>query len=365
MKRVALVMGLVGAMGGMLLVGRLLAEFDFNPTATVKFATISPEQNAYAEDLLGDIVVAPMAGHDGKFYFSQAMDPFYREPDIHAVFLDRPTYRAQRMAYPVLASLGGVLPPRATVWGLIVVNVIAMGVGTAFTGLIAVEMGLSRWFGLAFLLNPGMMVTLNIDGAGIVAMAAMMAGVYYAMKDSMTPAAVALTVASLARETMLIAAIGLGLFVLYKRRKIAWILTAPAAAVAIWWLYVRWRLGGLLEQDIKALDLPFVGFSQAFQRWVDSPGSTVDLLMGIVLMAVAVLLLIRAVRTPSALGWAVAGFAILGMMLSGPVWLNYFDSARALAPVLTAYLLLVPAEARASRSPGEGLERSMSRLGRS
>ena len=347
MKRAAIVMGLIGVLGGTLLVARLLAEHDFNPTATVKFATISPEQNAYAEDLVGDIVVAPKAGHDGKFFFSQAMDPFYLEPDVHATHLDRPTYRAQRMAYPVMSSLGGLLPAQATVWGLIVVNVLAMGVGTAFTSLVAMQVGVSRWFGLAFLLNPGMIVTLNIDAAEIVAMAAMMAAVYFTMKERFVPAAVSLTVACLAREVMLIAAIGLGLFVLYKRRRVAWVYATPLLAVAGWWFYVRWRLDTRLDQDLKDLDVPFVGFAEAIQEWLDTtPGSIPDLLMGLVLLAVSILVVTRAMRSPSALGWAVFGFALLGIILSSRVWLNYFDASRALAPVLTAYLIMVPAEAR-------------------
>jgi len=350
MRRAAIVMGIVGALGATFMASRLLSEFDFDPTATVRFATLSPEQNAYAEELLGrEIVVAPKAGHDGKFFFSQAMDPFLLEPDVHAVHLDRPTYRAQRMAYPTLASLGGLLPASATVWGLIVVNVIAMAVGTAYTGLVAVQMGLSKWFGLAFLVNPAMIVTLNIDGGGVVAMAGMMAGVYYVMKDELVAATVALTVACLARETMLIAVFGLGLYVLYTRRKVTWKFVVPVIAVAGWWFYVRLRLGGMLGQDILALQFPFVGFTQAFQRWVSTPDSTVDLLMGIVLLVVSFMILIRAVKTPTALSWAVAGFALLAILLSGPVWLKYFDSSRALAPVLTAYVLIVPAEARSKR----------------
>jgi len=354
MKRAAIIMGVIGVVVASLMSVRLLAELDFNPTAPVKFATLSPEQNAYAEKLLGrEVVVAPRAGHDGKFFFSQAMDPFLLEPDVHAIYLDRPTYRAQRMAYPTLASLGGLLPPSATVWGLIVVNVVAMGVGTLFTALVALRMGLSQWYGLAFLLNPGMIVTLNIDGAGIVALAAMMAAVYYTMKDELVAASVALTVACLARETMLIAAVGLGFYVLYTRRRVAWGFAVPAIAVAGWWFYVRYRLGGMTGQDILALELPFVGFTQAFQRWLETPGSAVNLLMGVVLALMSVMVLIRTIKTPTALGSAVAGFALLAIVMSGPVWLNYFDSARALAPVLTAYLLIVPAQARAGRSAAD------------
>lgn len=347
-RRVAITMGLIGALVAIFLVGRILAENDFNPTVTIKFGEVFTEQNQYAEVMLDDLVLAPMAGHDGKFFFSQAMDPFYLEPDVHAVYLDRPTYRAQRMAYPTLASLGGTLPAEATAWGLIVVNVIAMGVGTAFTSLVALEMGLSRWFGLAFLLNPGMIVDLTIDGAGIVALAAMVAAVYFVLRESLWSAAVALSIAALSRETMLIAAVGLAAFVWYKKRRTPWALSLPFAAVAGWWVYVHWRLQDGVLQDTQALGLPFVGFVRAFQGWVSTPDSTVDLVVGCVLLLASVLVLWRSVKTPTALGWAAAGFALLGVMLSEPVWERWFDSTRALAPVLTAYILLVPAVNRSA-----------------
>jgi hypothetical protein len=345
-KRTVIVMGLIGTLVSAFLVGRILVDNDLNPTTTIKFGEVFTEQNDYAEALLGDVVLAPMAGHDGKFFFSQAMDPFYTQPEIHAVYLDRPTYRAQRMAYPTLASMGGILPAEATAWGLIVVNVLAMAIGTIFTSLVAIEMGLSRWFGLAFLFNPGMIVDLSIDGAGVVAMAAMMAGVYYVIRHALWAAAAALAVASLARETMVIAVVGLAAFVWYKERRLAWSLTVPFVAVGSWWAYVHWRLGEGLSQDTQALDLPFKGFVEAFGVWTSTPDSTIDLLVGCILLAVSIMVLLRSFRTPTALGWSVAGFALLGLMMSEPVWESWFDSSRALAPVLTAYILLVPSVGR-------------------
>jgi len=346
-------LGLVGVVAASLLVSRLLVEYDWNPSTTIKFGEAFPEQNAYAEELLGPIVVAPQAGHDGKFFFSQAMDPFYLEPEIHAIYLDRPSYRAQRMLYPTVASLGGVLEATPSAWGLIVVNVLAMGTGTAFTALVAIEMGLSRWFGLAFLLNPGLIVVLFIDGAGILAFAGLMAAVYFVLKDRLWPAAGFLTIAVLSRETMLIGAAGLALFVLWKQRRVPWILAYPVVAVGVWWLYVHWRLQEGLAQDTQALGLPFVGFFEAFGRWLDTPGSTIDLLIGTILIVISLAVLVRSVRSPTALGWAVGGFALLGIMLSEPVWFRYFDSSRALAPVLTAYLLLVPASIKVERADSD------------
>lgn len=342
MRRQVVYVGLIAAAFSVLIVGRLLAANDFDPTTTIKFGEVFEEQNRYAEELLGEIVVAPMAGHDGKFFFSQAMDPFYLEPATHAVYLDRPTYRAQRMFYPTLASAGGIAGATVTAWGLILVNVVAMIVGTSYTSLAAVRMGLSPIFGLAFMLNPGLIVDLSIDGAGVVAMAAMMAGVYYALGESGWASAIAMSVASLARETMLIAAAGLAAFLWYRKRRIPWKMTLPVVSVVVWWFYVHWRLEDGLSQDTQALGPPFKGFIEAFNGWLTAPGSTIDMAVGCLLLLVSIVVLVRSIRTPAVLGWTVSGFALLGILLSEPVWENWFDSSRALAPVLTAYVLLVP-----------------------
>ncbi len=335
-------LGVIGLVVSSFFVFRLLAEFDWNPTTTIKFGEALSEQNDYATDLLGPLVLTPQMGHDGKFYFSQAMDPFYLEPEVHAVYLDRPAYRAQRMLYPTIAGLGGLLGPSEIAWGLIIVNVVVMGLGTAITAMVALELGLSPWLGLAFLFNPGLFMTLSIDSADIVAMTALMTAILFAMRNRPAAAAVALTAAALTRETMILAAIGLALFWYQKRSRLPLVLLTPFAAVAAWWVYVHWRLAGGLSQDTQAIGLPFQGFIQAFGGWLSTPDSLVDALMGCVLLFASLVIAVRAIRTPSLLGWAVAGFALLAVVLSEPVWARYFDSARALAPLLTAYILLVP-----------------------
>jgi hypothetical protein len=351
---------LIGALGvavAAFFVSRLLVEFDWNPTTTIKFGQELPEQVAYGQRLLGDVVVAADAGHDGKFFFSQAMDPFYLDPEIHAIYLDRPTYRAQRMLYPTIAGLGGLLSPTATAWGLIVVNILAMGIGTAITARLAIEMGISPWFGLAFLFNPGLIVSLNIDSADIIAVAALMAAVLFAMQNRPLGAAVALSISALSRETMILGAIGLVVFWYWKRRTIPKVMAMPFLAVAAWWLYVHWRLDDGVLQDTQAIGPPFQGFIEAFRGWLTTPNSLPDALIGCVLLFASLAIAVRTVRRPTALGSAVAGFALLAILLSEPVWARYFDSARALAPVLTAYVLLATAKITgAPQSAADGSE---------
>ena len=348
MSRRALVLGAVGLLLGSALAVRILSEADWNPTVMVRFGEDWTEQNEYARSMLGDdIVIAPQGGHDGRFFFIQGMDPFYVEPEVHAVQLDRPTYRAQRMAYPTLASLGGLLGPWETTWGLIVVNILALGVGTYFTAMVAMKFGLSHWFGLAFLVNPGILVEQNINGGGIIAVAALMAGVYYAMSDRFGVAAVALTVAVLARETMLIAVVGIVLYQLLIAKRKEWVLVWPVVGAVAWWGFLRMRIEDGVVQDTEALGLPFVGLFQAAQRWFQSSGHELDILGAIILIFISLSLLWKSWKRPTILGWSVAGFAILGFCLSAPVWYRYFDSSRAMAPVLTAYLILLPALSRA------------------
>jgi hypothetical protein len=349
--------GLVGLIMGAVFAGRLLVEFDWNPSTTIKFGETLPEQVSYAEKLLGEVVVADAAGHDGKFFFSQAMDPFYLEPDVHAIYLDRPTYRAQRMLYPTIASLGGVLDPNSIAWGLIVVNVLAMGIGTALTARLAVAMGISPWVGLAFLFNPGMIVSMYIDSADIVAVGALMAAAFYAIRDRPLATAVALSISALSRETMLLGAIGLIVYWYVERKRVPKVLFIPFVAVGLWWLYVHWRLDDGLAQDTQAIGLPLQGFIEAARDWLTTPNSLPDALVGLVLLFASIAIAVRAVRTPTALGAAVAGFALLAVILSEPVWARYFDSARALTPVLTAYVLLTTARIKGVASPN--LERPL------
>jgi hypothetical protein len=50
-------------------------------------------------------------------------------------------------------------------------------------------------------------------------------------------------------------------------------------------------------------------------------------------------------------GWAFLGFVGLGILFTEQVWENYFDITRAIAPVITAFALLI-AVSRHSERPG-------------
>ena len=94
---------------------------------------------------------------------------------------------------------------------------------------------------------------------------------------------------------------------------------------------------------MAAVGLPFQGFYDAFQLWLSRPDRTVDMMIGVVLMVVSLLIVKHAWRRPSLLAYMTAGFALIAVSMVGDVWKFYFDASRALAPVFTAYVLMVPA----------------------
>jgi hypothetical protein len=351
-QRVApLVVGLVAIALAGVYVSLELSKVDWDLTHFAAFGEDATEIRAYAEDRLGEVVVRGDLGHDGRFFFVQGNDPLVLEPEVNAMVLDRPLYRSQRMFYPLLAGGFGWFSPDGVVWGLLVVNVIAMGLGTWAVAVLASEMGLSSWWGLAFLLNIGLVSELNIDGAGIVAAAAGFGAVALFLKDRFWWGVGLLVVAALSREVMLLVAAGSAFWwwrVRGDRTRALWALLIPAAAVALWALYLRMQMGwdgGAGE--IQEIGLPFVGFYQALtNHWIHDG---IDLIIGVAMLLILGVFGYRAVTRRDLLSWAFAGFTLVGILLTEQVWRSYFDITRGIAPILTVFVLMVVARSNSSR----------------
>jgi hypothetical protein len=322
----------------------VLLQVDGDATMFVGFGEAAAPTREYAEDRVGEVFLRAGQGHDGKYFFVQGNDPWVSEPEVNAVVLDRPLYRSQRMFYPLLAGGFGFLSPDGVVWGLLVVNLLAMGFGTWAVAVLASEMGLSPWWGMAFLLNIGLVSELNIDGAGIVAAAAAFGAVALFLKGKFWWGVGLLVVAALSREVMLLVAAGSAFWwwrVRGDRARAMWTLLVPGAAVALWALYLRMQMGwdgGAAE--IQEIGLPFVGFFQALTNyWIHDPIE--NLVVGAGLLILFFVFTARVMGSSELVGWAFVLFALLGVVFTEQVWRSYFDITRAVAPVISAFVLLV------------------------
>lgn len=329
-----------------------LWDVDWDPTVFVAFGEEAELTRAYGEERLGTVFLRPQQGHDGKFFFVQANDPWVLHPAVNAAVLDRPLYRSQRMLFPVIASGVGLLNPQFIPWGMLITNVLAIVAGTWATSMVAVHMGVSRWAGLAFALNLGFVNEFLISGGGVVAGAAAFAGLAFLMKGRNGWAVLMLTCAVLAREAMVIAAVGSAWWMWVDSRpgRIAAVkmLAIPISTAGLWALYLRARIGwetGVTQ--VQELGLPFVGFFEAAQKWIQE--DPFGLVVGLVLLAVMALFTIRVLRSRYLVGWALLGFVLLGTLFTKQVWAAYFDISRAIAPVITAYVLILLASKRDER----------------
>ena len=321
---------------------KILEGVTWDPSIFVAFGATATPTMEYAQERLGEVYLRVGQGHDGKYFFVQAHDPLLLLPAENAAVLDRPLYRSQRMLYPLLAGGFGLFSSTAVMWGLLVVNVLALAGGTFATAVVAQRMGGSAWWGLAFALNIGLISEVNIDGAGVVAAALAFGAMAAVLSGRDGVAVILLCLTALSREVMLVVTVGVGwwLWRAGRRRLSVLSVIAPVAAVGLWAVYLRLRLGwasGATEAGL-AFEPPFVGLVKAIPAWLDSP---LDLGAGIAVLLLLGAYLYRTLKSNALVGWAFVGFVPLTLVLSELVWRYYFDSTRAVAPLITAFVLMV------------------------
>lgn len=346
------VVGVAGFVIGATLVLRLLVPGEMDPTIFLAFGKDAPAQTDYARELIGDVEVRPGGGHDGKFFFIQANDPWLLDPERNAAVLDLPWYRSQRMLFPTLAGGFGVFSPGVVVWSLLVTNLIALAFGAGIAARLASFWGASTWLGLSVPLNLGIIYEIMIDGSGVVAYACCLAAVYALVREETTAAALFFAGAALSREVMLAFAVGVFILWWMDRGKLLWpIVIGPVLAVGIWAGYLAWRLNGIsgTGTDLTFVAPPFVGIAQAIESWTRSAD---QLVVSAAILVLVVAFVPLAIRSRLPLAWGALPFVALATILSIDVFLEPSDLSRALAPVLTAapFVLFVPKEHEATRS---------------
>ncbi len=207
------------------------------------------------------------SGYDGQFYYRLALDPLAWGHRAFGITLDN-IYRIDRIGYPALAWLvaGGHRPfiPAA----LVLVNVVALGALGGLGAALARDAGRPAAWGLVFAAYWGLLWSLSRDLTEVVTAAAIVAGLLALRRDRSLLAALALTVAVLSRESVLIL-----LGALCLARFIDWSKALVGAAPRRRALLHRSRRTGLSALDL-AWALPIV----AFVAWQGAVYATVGML---------------------------------------------------------------------------------------
>jgi len=199
-------------------------------------------------------------GYDGQFAYYIARDPTggWRYCDV-------PAYRYQRILYPLLAWALALGRPEAVGWTLIVLNVAALAGGTYLTGRLLAAWGVSHWYALVYGLYGGLVAGLRLDLTEPLAYG-LVQGALWAWEEqesgrrkqeagkqwgghcSLFIVSLFIALAALAKETALIAAAGLLLYLALEH---------------------RWREAVGLG---LAVGLPFAAWQGVLWAWLGRPG---------------------------------------------------------------------------------------------
>jgi hypothetical protein len=112
-------------------------------------------------------------GYDGQFYYYTATDPWNA-----ATYMDNPTFRLQRVFYPVVIIVVSLGQASLVPYAMIVVNYLAVLGGTLLVGLLLARWGRSPWFTLGYSLAGGIPVALTFDTAEPLTFALVALGIY-------------------------------------------------------------------------------------------------------------------------------------------------------------------------------------------
>ena len=299
--------------------------------------------------LVSPILVKPDSdGYDGQFYYRLALAPFRMGQQAFGIQIDNPAWRDQRIVYSIVVWAVSFGRAAAVPAMMFLVNLGGLAAIAAFSVRLTARLQLSRWTPLAILLCPGFFITLTHDTTEILAVALLLAALDAYFAERLIAYAVLGVLASLTRETSILALGGVLCFELlqavrgghprWRRLAICFVTLVP---------FLVWRqslplIVGASPQDIGAFNMgwPLVGAFQMLRDSVTgvrsfSPNPGMDFVLRAFAVGSAVWLLgfgaVIATRTPKLLGVPVAGaltaawlpvMALMSLLSAAGPWID-------------------------------------------
>jgi len=307
----------------------------------------------------GLTVIPNIGGYDGLTFYRLALDPFTSAQKAYGIRLDNPSYRQQRILYPLIVWLLSLGHADWVPMMLVAVNVIAAAAMAAFAGAFAKRFGLHTTWGVIVPLYPGFVLTFSRDLSEIVAAAFAMGAIWAVASRRNVPAALLLTCAVMTRETTLLLAVALaGAWIIERwlkreRRIAAIVFLIPIAIYAAWQVFLALRWGVTpLRSGAPAIALPFVEFarflaaSSARRYHQQRLYFTESLFLASVV--ITVILIWRRTRAPIEWRFAWLGYLAIFAILPHTIWLEDYGFLRIFADLfLVSAALIVPSNAPA------------------
>lgn len=183
-------------------------------------------------------------GYDGQFVYFIARDPA-TAPQFIANGGDVPAYRFQRILLPLLARIIALGQVALIPWSILLVNLIALGAGTACVEHLLRQHQVSRWYALGYGFSLGVFGGVRLSLTEPLCYALVLGSLLLVRRERWTWGAALLALAALAKETALLFVAGYGLYLFLQRRWVLMVVFGGIAAMpfAVWQMILRWQLG--------------------------------------------------------------------------------------------------------------------------
>lgn len=284
------------------------------------------------ETELGEVPLAQGRGHDGQVTYAIALDlAGSYVPDL----LDHGGYRYRRILMPAASSLFGTLSGESLLLGMVITNILSLGLASGSLALILAIQERSPWAQLGLLANPGVWLSVRLLTVDLLAIALSLAGLVLILKRRPVGAVVMFCLAALTKDQYIIVAVGASLMAAARSRwKTAAVMSAgPAITLAAWSGYVATKMPSALSPRGN-FTWPFVGIIEAARVWHTTPTS--DIVLSVLTVCAVTLTAVRLLTVARNRQYLpfMGPWLIMAILASSWIWDFGNNAIRVFAPVI-------------------------------
>lgn len=279
-------------------------------------------------------------GYDGQFTYYLAQEGAEALPHI-----DNPPYRLQRILFPVAVRLLSLGAPPLVPWAMIAVNLAAIVVSTYLLAGWLLERGLSPWYALMYAIFIGTFMAYSRALTEPLAVCLAVIGILWWYERKPRRAVLALSLATLAKETALLFVLGIAFSELARRHpRRALLATTSLLPFVIWQSYLA------LEFDAVPLlshetGLEYIPLSGIVPYLTPEPGRISAFIFvalpALLLSAVSVVFLVRQRGREAAAWWLLLSSALI-VLLPIEVYDHIMHAGRNALGLVVATLFFLP-----------------------
>lgn len=309
-----------------LVVQLVFAANNGGPTALLHVGVESNLHPVITNELEG-VRLWPAQGHDGKFSYAIAREPF----NFAASAVDHPAYRYRRYLYSLLGGGFGLLSPTGTLYGLMLVAAIGFGLTTAASAAWARQLGAGDWSVIVGFVNLGILAGVLQLSADPLAFGLAMTGAALLLRNRLAWALVFFVLAAWSKEVYLLIPVAVAAWETWEGRWRRALLVAGVPGL----FTLAWSAALVLafpqtSLTNSAFSVPFVGIAKAFAQADSAFSFGSQVLMWTLILVATLACAVARHRLVTTLTVAWLALAIVS---HEQIWFQ--DSIRAFAPLFT------------------------------